>query len=207
MPIVVTNDLIAHSLAEYYFGIGKTYKRFLSVAMGTGVGCTMILNGEPVILFGGTSGDCGRIIIDPNAEISCGMSVRGSAEALCGTRGIEYLAKKYYEEIENLVARDVIIKAREGKDEIAIKVMKKIGFYLGHLLANLSVIFFPQIIAITGGTVTGILIFFCRAERILNLLKPGAFEEYNVPLPSSICSPSMDTPIPTQLLPVFAITW
>ncbi len=171
MPVTVTNDLTAHALAEYYFGIGKTYKRFLSVAMGTGVGCTMILNGEPVILFGGTSGDCGRIIIDPNAEISCGMSVRGSAEALCGTRGIEYLAKKYYEEIENLVARDVIIKAREGKDEIAIKVMKKIGFYLGHLLANLSVIFFPQIIAITGGTVeAGPVLIEASKERFNELV-------------------------------------
>jgi glucokinase len=153
MSVVVTNDLTAHALAEYYFGIGKMYKRFLSVAMGTGIGCTMLLNGEPVKLFGGTSGDCGRMIIDPNAEISCSMNVRGSAEALCGVHGIEYLAKKYYGENENLVGRDVITRAREGKDEIAIKVMKKIGFYLGHLLANLSVIFFPQIIAITGGIV------------------------------------------------------
>jgi glucokinase len=171
MPVTVTNDLTAHALAEYYFGIGKTYKRFLSVAMGTGVGCAMVLNGEPVILFGGTSGDCGRMIIDPNVKISCGMNVRGSAEALCGTNGIEYLAKKYYGENENLVARDVIIRAREGKDEIAIKVIKKIGFYLGHLLANLSVIFFPQIIAITGGTVeAGPVLIEASKERFNDLV-------------------------------------
>lgn len=171
MLVAVTNDLTAHALGEYYFGIGKMYKRFLNVAMGTGVGCTMILNGEPVILFGGTSGDCGRIIIDPNAEISCEMGVRGSAEALCGTRSIEYLAKKYYGENENLVARDVVIRAREGKDEIAIKVMKKIGFYLGHLLANLSVIFFPQIIAITGGTVeAGPVLIEASKERFNDLV-------------------------------------
>jgi glucokinase len=171
MLVTVTNDLAAHALAEYYFGIGKMYKRFLSVAMGTGVGCTMILNGKPVILFGGTSGDCGRIIIDPNAGISCGMGVRGSAEALCGTHGIEYLAKKYYGENKNLVARDVITRAREGKDEIAIKVMKKIGFYLGHLLANLSVIFFPQTIAITGGTTeAGPVLIEASKERFNELV-------------------------------------
>lgn len=171
MSVVVTNDLVAHALAEYYFGIGKTYKRFLDVAMGTGIGCTMLLNGEPVILFGGTSGDCGRMIIDPNAKISCGMNVRGSAEALCGTHGIEYLAKKYYGEDENLVAEEVITRAREGNDEVAIRVIKKIGFYLGHLLANLSLIFFPQIIAISGGTVeAGPVLIEASKERFNDLV-------------------------------------
>ena len=171
MPIVITNDLIAHSLAEYYFGIGKTYERFLSVAMGTGIGCSLVLNGKPVILFGGTLGDCGRMIIDPNAKISCGMNVRGSAEALCGVRGIEYLARKYYGEDENITSRDVIARAREGKDEIAIKVMKKIGFYLGYLLANLSVIFFPQIIIISGGTVkAGPVLIEASKERFNDLV-------------------------------------
>ncbi|HAJ94924.1 MAG TPA: hypothetical protein DCP02_01705 [Actinobacteria bacterium] len=171
MPVAVTNDLTAHALAEYHYGVGKMHKRFLSVAMGTGIGCTMILNGEPVILFGGTSGDCGRMIIDPNAKISCEMNVCGSAEALCSTRGIEHIAKKYYRENENFVARDIIIRAREGKDEIAIKVMKKVGFYLGHLLANLSVIFFPQIIAITGGTVeAGSILIEASKERFNDLV-------------------------------------
>jgi len=171
MSVVVTNDLVAHALAEYYFGIGKMYKRFLDVAMGNGIGCAMVISGEPVILFGGISCDCGRMIIDPNAEVSCLMNVRGSAEALCGTHGIEYLAKKYYRENENFVARDVITRAREGKDEIAIKVIKKIGFYLGHLLANLSVIFFPQIIAISGGTVkAGTVLIEASKKRFNDLV-------------------------------------
>jgi len=153
MPVIVTNDLIAHALAEYYFGAGNICKRFLNVAIGTGIGCAVILNGEPIKLFGGISGECGRMIIDPNAEISDGMNVRGSVEALCGTHGIEYMAKKYYGKDKNLTAWDVIARAQEGKDEIAIKIMKEIGFYLGHMLANLSAIFFPKIIAITGGTV------------------------------------------------------
>lgn len=152
LPVTVTNDLTSHSLAEYYYGSGNRCERFLNVAMGTGIGATMILKGEPVLLFGGTTGDCGRVILDPSSKIKCGGNVFGSAEALCGTKGIELLAKSYYPPGKEFVSYDIIASAREGKDEIAVKVMQKIGEYMGLLLANLSFIFFPQIIAISGGT-------------------------------------------------------
>jgi glucokinase len=153
LPVSVTNDLTSHSLAEYYYGIGNRCDRFLNVAMGTGIGATMILKGEPVLLFGGTTGDCGRVILDPSSKIKCGGNVFGSAEALCGTKGIELLAKNYYPPGKEFVANDIIAAAREGKDEIAVKVMQEIGEYMGLLLADLSFIFFPQIIAISGGTI------------------------------------------------------
>lgn len=153
LPVIVTNDLTSHALGEYYYGSGKRCERFLNIAMGTGIGATMILKGEPVLLFGGTTGDCGRIILDPSSEIKCGGNVFGSAEALCGTKGIELLAKSYYPPGKKFTTYDIIASAREGKDEIAVKVMQKVGKYMGLLLANLSFIFFPQIIAISGGTV------------------------------------------------------
>jgi len=152
LPVIVTNDLTAHSFAEYYYGNGNRCERFLNVAMGTGIGATMILKGEPVLLFGGTTGDCGRIILDPSSKIKCGGNVFGSAEALCGTKGIELLAKSYYPPGKEFVSHDIIAAAREGKDEIAVEVMQKIGEYMGLLLANLSFIFLPQIITISGGT-------------------------------------------------------
>jgi len=166
LPVLVSNDLTAHALAEYCFGVGKEYNRFLSVAMGTGIGCTMITDGNPVILFGGTTGDCGRIILDPESDIVCGGNVRGSAEGLCGTGGIEHLAKKYYGEDSTYSARDVISSARDNGDDISLRIMEEVGQYLGHLLANLSVIFFPQVIALTGGTVEAgqVLVDSCKRQ-------------------------------------------
>lgn len=162
----VINDGVAHALAESYFGIGRFYDRLLNVTMGTGIGCVMIINGEPLEIFGGTSGDCGRIILDPDAEISCEIKIRGSAEALCGIKGIEFLAGKYYGEGKKNTAKDVIMKARTGEDETAVRIIEKIGYYLGHLLANLSVIFFPQVITVTGGIAEAgdVLIRACKGR-------------------------------------------
>jgi len=166
LPVVVSNDLTAHAQAEYRFGVGKASNRFLSVAMGTGIGCTMIIDGKPVILFGGTTGDCGRIILDSKSNIVCGGGVRGSAEALCGTGGIEYLAKKYYGSDSSYCARDIITSARDENDDVSIKIIEEVGRHLGHLIANLSVIFFPDTIALTGGTVESgkVLVDSCKKQ-------------------------------------------
>ena len=74
----------------------------------------------------------------------------GSAEALCGTAAIERLAKARYG--QDLTAHEVIVTAREGRDFLSCQVMAEIGTHVGHLLAILSPIFFPQRILVTGGT-------------------------------------------------------
>ena len=49
-------------------------------------------------------------------------------------------------------AHDVITGAREGNDEKALAVIRRIGDYVGQLLASLSVIYLPDRMALTGGT-------------------------------------------------------
>ena len=89
-------NLVAHSLAEASFGLGKGVERFLSVSLGTGIGHTFIYKGKPQLTFNGTSGDSGRMILDPNSTIADSSGVYGSAEALCGVRAIEILAENNY---------------------------------------------------------------------------------------------------------------
>lgn len=166
LPVLITNDLTAHALAEYYFGVGKKIDRFLCLAVGTGLGAGVIINGEPVRIWGGTAGDTGRIILKPESEDICGGKVYGSAEALCGIAGIEKLARMRYG--RQILCHEVIQAAREGHDPIARSIMQEIGAHLGHLLAIISVIFFPYRIALTGGTVEAgpVLIDACRNQFI-----------------------------------------
>ena len=48
MCTLINNDLIAHALAEYYFGSGKGTRRFMCMAIGTGFGVGVINNGHPL---------------------------------------------------------------------------------------------------------------------------------------------------------------
>ncbi|MCG6925274.1 MAG: ROK family protein [Acidobacteria bacterium] len=149
LPVVVNNDLTAHVLAEYAYGVGKGAARFLCLALGTGLGAGVVVGGEPLRYVGGCAGDTGHVILEPGGP-ACTTGCRGCAEALCGVEGIERLARQEYG--RSVTARDVITAAREGTDEKAIAVIRQIGRYVGETLASLSVIYLPDRMALTGGT-------------------------------------------------------
>jgi glucokinase len=149
LPVVVNNDLTAHVLAEYAYGVGQGARRFLCLALGTGLGAGVVVNGQPLRYVGGCAGDTGHVILEPGGP-ACSTGCLGCAEALCGVDGIERLAREGYGKAVS--AHDVISAARTGNDEKALAVMRRIGSWVGQLLASLSVIYLPDRMALTGGT-------------------------------------------------------
>lgn len=147
LPVVVNNDLTAHALAEYHFGSGRGTKRFMVMAMGTGLGAGIIIDGEALRYAGGSAGDTGHVIIQPGGP-ECSMGCKGCAEALIGVPGIERLAKERTG--RDIPAHEVIAGARSGDPEM-VPIIQQIGEWLGLTLATLSVIYLPERIALTGG--------------------------------------------------------
>ena len=163
LPVVMNNDLTAHALGEYFYGCGSGIERFMCMAIGTGLGAALIVDGVPLIIDGGNSGNTGLIILDPDAPRDSN-GIRGSAEGLCGVRGIERLASARYG--RPVRAHEIIAAADTGNDPVASEVMAQIGAWLGQTLASLSVIFYPQRIALSGGTAMAgaVLLDACRAR-------------------------------------------
>ena len=163
LPVVMNNDLTAHAMGEYVFGCGDGISRFMCLAMGTGLGAAMIVDGKPLIIDGGNSGNTGLIILDPTARRDSN-GIRGSAEGLIGVPGIERLARERYG--KPVSAREVIAAARSGEDANATEIMAQVGKWAGQTLASLSVIFYPHRIALTGGTAHAgdVLLQACRAQ-------------------------------------------
>jgi len=178
LPVMVQNDLVAHSLAESCFGTGRGIERFLSVSLGTGIGHTFILNGIPQLSMGGVSGESGRMILDLASQDQDSMGVRGTAEAICGVKAIESLAAEKYPVDTRYSAYHVISLAKTGEDPIAVEIMSIISRRLALLLVNLSSIYFPYVISLTGGqTEAGdSFIETCQAEY--NRLSHGFFDDY-----------------------------
>lgn len=160
-PLTLNNDLTAHALGEYYYGCGRGVERFMCMAVGTGLGAAMIVDGRPLIIDGGNSGNTGLIVLDPEKPRDSN-GIAGSAEGLCGVPGIERLARERYGHA--VKAHTVIAAARAGDDPIAKDIMAQVGAWLGQTLASLSVIFYPHRVALTGGTATAgpVLLDACR---------------------------------------------
>jgi glucokinase len=149
LPVALIDDTNAHALGEYHFGSGRGVRRYMNLAMGTGLSAGVILYGQPLQFTAGCVGDTGHLILRPGGP-SCSAGCKGCGEALIGVAGIERLAKEHYG--QPIPARQVIEAARAGNDPIAAAVIQEIGVYVGELLVSLSHIFLPERISLTGGT-------------------------------------------------------
>jgi glucokinase len=149
LPVQLIDDSNAHALAEYSFGTGQGCRRFMNLAMGTGLSAAIILYGKPLQFTCGCAGDTGHIILRPGGP-SCSAGCKGCGEALIGVAGIERLALEKYG--WPVTARQVIESARLGNDPLAIAVISEIGGFAGELLASISHIFLPERISLSGGT-------------------------------------------------------
>lgn len=147
LPVKLNNDLVAHSLAEYHFGSGQGTRRFMCLAIGTGLGAGVIIDGQALKYTGGCAGDTGHLILIPGGP-ECSMGCKGCAEALCSVAGIERLAR---ERLDREFPAHIIISGARRGDMDSISIIEQIGAWLGILLASLSVIYMPQRIALTGG--------------------------------------------------------
>jgi glucokinase len=162
LPVVINTDLTAHALAEYYFGTGQGVRRFLCLAIGTGLGAGVIIEGDALRFVGGCAGDNGHVIIQPGGP-SCSMGCHGCAEALCGTAGVERLARERLG--LDIPAHEVIAGAREGHPDM-VAIMQQIGQWLGLTVASLCSIFLPERVALSGGTTEAgdVLLHACQQQ-------------------------------------------
>jgi glucokinase len=206
LPVVINNDLTAHSLGEYRFGTGQGSRRFMSLAIGTGLGASIVYDGEPLRFGHGTAGDTGRLILEPGGPLDV-YGVRGSAEILCGVPGIERLAREWYG--WEASAREVITAARARSDARAAAIMQQIGAYLGLTLANLALIFYPDRIALTGGTAeAGEVLLEAVRRRYAELLGDyhrivGELTEDAIPRPEIVLGAGGETGILGAVVELF----
>jgi len=178
LPISVINDLVAHSLGEYQFGSGKKGGRLLYLSLGTGIGHTFVENGKPLIIINGTSGDSGRMILDVNSPLRDASGVYGSAEALCGVKAIENLIEEKYLKMKFCYSSEVIEAAKKQKDKDAIEILLIISRRVAQLLVNLASIFFPDVIALTGGQVEAGEFFIDECKSEFFKLSSHYFDQY-----------------------------
>ena len=95
IPCKVLNDANAAALGEQRLGGGKGFESVLFVALGTGVGAGVVLDGRLRVGARGTAGELGHLCWDPadtTAQCTCGHI--GCLEQYCSATGIVRLASQ-----------------------------------------------------------------------------------------------------------------
>ena len=156
------NDANAAAVGEFYFGAGRGARNFVYVTISTGIGGGIIIDGRIYTGALGTAGEVGHMTIDDNGPI-CNCGNRGCWETLASGTALAREARYQIEQgaetsildyaggaMEN-VSAEVIHKAAQAGDNLARKLIDRIGYYFGVGLANLINIFNPELIVVGGG--------------------------------------------------------
>ena len=154
LPSYVGNDANMMTIAEHRFGAAKGYENILFVALRTGIGGGIIINGKLYRGVNNAGGEVGQMIINFNNEIS-DKGIRGSYEQFASASAV---LRRYREEMrtagldgENLLSCREIFELSYADSPIAVRVVKENAELVGIGLANLISIFAPEIIVLGGG--------------------------------------------------------
>ena len=153
LPAYVGNDANMMTIAEHRFGAAKGYSNIVFVALRTGIGGGIIINGKLYRGMNNAGGEVGQMIINFEHETS-DKGIRGSYEQFASASAI---MRRYREEngstnggIKSLSCRE-IFELSYKNEPVALKVVKENADLVGIGLANLITIFAPQIIVLGGG--------------------------------------------------------
>ena len=154
LPAYVGNDANMMTIGEHQFGAARGFKNIIFVALRTGIGGGIIINGK---LYRGTNnagGEVGQMIINFDSGIS-DKGIRGSYEHFASAAAV---VRRYQEETgttsiknEKTLSCREIFELSYANSPLAVKVVKENAELVGIGLANLISIFAPEIIVLGGG--------------------------------------------------------
>jgi glucokinase len=154
LPSYVGNDANMMTIAEHRFGAAKGYDNIIFVALRTGIGGGIIINGKLYRGVNNAGGEVGQMIINYNNPKS-DKGIRGSYEQFASASAI---VRRYREEtgtVDDVVSKPLscreIFEMSYQNSVAAITVVKENAMLVGIGLANLITIFAPEIIVLGGG--------------------------------------------------------
>ncbi|MDP6418684.1 MAG: ROK family protein [Candidatus Krumholzibacteria bacterium] len=161
-PVLVENDVNALAWAEWKLGAGQGSRNMLCLALGTGIGGGLVLDGK---LYRGSramGAELGHMTIDL-AGRPCACGNRGCLEAYAGARAMEESCRAALETgrrgslalEKHLAGRHpsprLLVDAAKKGNRLAVSLLADAGRSLGVALANYVNIFDPEVIVIAGG--------------------------------------------------------
>ncbi|HEX5944332.1 MAG TPA: ROK family protein, partial [Anaerolineales bacterium] len=79
LPVALINDVRAITLGEWTFGAGRGADTMACLAIGTGIGGGVVVNGQFHLGIGGTAGEFGHHVVEVDG-LPCGCGGKGCLE-------------------------------------------------------------------------------------------------------------------------------
>jgi glucokinase len=163
LPVIVDNDANAALLAEARFGAARDVSHAVMVALGTGIGSGLLLDGKVYRGARGFGPEIGHMVVDlhgPDCQGSC--PGRGCLEVLAsgsriGRDGIEAARAHPDSALGRRAAAGreitggIVTELAHHGDAAARGVLSEVGRRLGYGLVGVINVFNPELVVLGGG--------------------------------------------------------
>ncbi|HLS24763.1 MAG TPA: ROK family protein [Beutenbergiaceae bacterium] len=150
VPVTVENDVDAHAAGEAWRGAAAGARSALLVAIGTGVGAALVLEGQPLRGAHHVAGEMGHLPSPEAAGLRCGCGRTGHLEAIASGPALhrQYLRLGGPADVPD--AREVYQRAAAGEG-LARQVLSTAATAAGRAIAGVSMILDPETVVVSGG--------------------------------------------------------
>lgn len=149
-PVVVQNDVDAHANGEFRHGAAAGARSALVVAVGTGVGSGLIVDGRAVRGAHHVAGEIAHLPTPGAEHLFCPCGRRGHLEAIGSGIGMHAHYLSLGGDPTRTDARAIAAAAGAG-DETAQRALRESAEAVGRALAGAATLIDPERIVITGG--------------------------------------------------------
>jgi glucokinase len=157
VPVSLDNDANAAALGEYFHGAGRGFRDVFYVTISTGIGGSIICQGQIHHGVQAGAGEIGHTIVKPNG-VRCRCGTHGCLETIASGTGIarrmrETLAAQNGKNTENLarITAETVVESVENGDETAQKIWDETIKYLAIGIGNAITLIAPEAVIIGGG--------------------------------------------------------
>lgn len=186
------NDANIIALGEAKYGAAKGSKSSVTVALGTGIGGGIYVDGKLVSGFKGAGGEIGHMKVVKDGKL-CGCGQRGCFEAYASATGLirEAVSRLtvnkqnlLYTMIEGnlavLEAKDIFDAAKEG-DAFSLDLVDYEAEYLAMGIANILNIINPEVVVLGGGVaLAGDILLNPMREKLAKYALPVTLKDLKI---------------------------
>lgn len=177
LPVRLEHDANSAAWGEYRYGAGQDAGTWVLFSVGTGIGATLMVDGEIYRGAYGTAPEFGHLTVVPGGrKCSCGKAgcleryasgtaLVDTARELCTRYPDAALARDLTTGVD-VTGATVMADARKG-DPLATAVLEDFADWLGLGLAFVADILDPELIVLGGGVSRDADLFLSRAEQSL----------------------------------------
>ena len=146
LPCFVDNDVNALAVGEYRFGAGQELGTVVYLALGTGVGGALLLNGRLHHGAHWTGAEFGHLLLAMGED-----APRRTLEEFAGGPGLVQTYREISGFNGDITGESIAAEARQNPESQAALAVTRTGEYLGWGLVSLANIMDPDLIVIGGG--------------------------------------------------------